>query len=341
MTAPPISPGGRRKQKSLPTLSLSAFSPPVAGNSDSFPFSPSASSISPASIIDANVIVSTVDLSQWKSEAGQPLNERIKGVVFSLNKDNVDDAVERVESTVSGIPLLSLSVPFKFDNNGLVGIPTSAKVPISLSLIYRKQSPEVTEALKLALAQGWVVNVDVQFDNDEASYESLEETLSIAAEHASEKSAIILSNILPPPDDLTLPLFRLLTHNTYRAYQTHTASLSLIPRTFVKFIPPSWHATTPATPAVGPGTDSEPEDTLEKKEWKRRIKMYVSPALEAFGFQRIIFGSSPSESSNQQSTVRDWYELARESFVELGIEQEGVDAIFYENAKSVYGSSTQ
>lgn len=34
----------------------------------------------------------------------------------------------------------------------------------------------------------------------------------------------------------------------------------------------------------------------------------------------------------------DWYELARESFAELGIEQEGIDAIFYENAKQVYGS---
>jgi hypothetical protein len=36
--------------------------------------------------------------------------------------------------------------------------------------------------------------------------------------------------------------------------------------------------------------------------------------------------------------VSDWYELARESFAELGIEQEGIDAIFYENAKQVYGS---
>jgi predicted TIM-barrel fold metal-dependent hydrolase len=63
----------------------------------------------------------------------------------------------------------------------------------------------------------------------------------------------------------------------------------------------------------------------------------VSPALEAFGYQRIIFGSSPSRSSNEKSSVKDWYELARESFAELGIEQEGIDAIFYENAKGVYG----
>lgn len=64
----------------------------------------------------------------------------------------------------------------------------------------------------------------------------------------------------------------------------------------------------------------------------------VGPALEAFGDQRIIFGSSSSLSSHEKSTVWDWYELARESFTELGIGQEGIDAIFCENAKQVYGS---
>ena len=63
----------------------------------------------------------------------------------------------------------------------------------------------------------------------------------------------------------------------------------------------------------------------------------VAPALEAFGYQRIIFGSSSSVSSQEESSAGDWYELARESFAELGLEQEGVDAIFYENAKGIYG----
>ena len=62
----------------------------------------------------------------------------------------------------------------------------------------------------------------------------------------------------------------------------------------------------------------------------------VGPALEAFGDQRIIFGSSPSPGSGTKSVVGDWYELVKESLAELGIEQEGVDAIFGGNAKKVY-----
>ena len=63
----------------------------------------------------------------------------------------------------------------------------------------------------------------------------------------------------------------------------------------------------------------------------------VGPALEAFGDQRIIFGTSPSPESDAKSAVGDWYELVKESLAELGIEQEGVDAIFGGNAKKVYG----
>lgn len=65
----------------------------------------------------------------------------------------------------------------------------------------------------------------------------------------------------------------------------------------------------------------------------------VGPALEAFGFQRIIFGSSPSLASNAVSNAADWCELTRESFAELGVEQECIDAVFFGNANLLYGSS--
>jgi hypothetical protein len=96
-TPAPISslPKVRKRVKPIPKLSPSAFTPPPTGASDRFPFSPSASVVSPTSIIDANVVASEVDLSQWISEAGPLLSEKIKGVVLSLNQDNVDDAVER------------------------------------------------------------------------------------------------------------------------------------------------------------------------------------------------------------------------------------------------------
>ncbi len=81
----------------------------------------------------------------------------------------------------------------------------------------------------------------------------------------------------------------------------------------------------------------------EKDEWKRRIKMYVGPAVEAFGFQRILFGSSagaPLTGASPASSAGDWYEIARESFAELGVEQDALDAVFSQNAKHVYGGSS-
>ncbi len=60
--------------------------------------------------------------------------------------------------------------------------------------------------------------------------------------------------------------------------------------------------------------------------------------MEAFGYERIVFGSSPSASSPSPSNAGDWYELARESLAELGVEQEAVDAVFALNARKVYQS---
>ena len=43
----------------------------------------------------------------------------------------------------------------------------------------------------------------------------------------------------------------------------------------------------------------------------------MGPAVEAFGFERIVFGSAPSPVSRAQSNVGDWYKIAREAFAEL------------------------
>lgn len=87
---------------------------------------------------------------------------------------------------------MSLSVPFSLENGTPVGIPSSSKVPIALSTIYTRKTPETVETLKWALEQGHVVDVDVQFDNDESAYESLEDTLGKASENGKENSAIVL-----------------------------------------------------------------------------------------------------------------------------------------------------
>jgi predicted TIM-barrel fold metal-dependent hydrolase len=60
--------------------------------------------------------------------------------------------------------------------------------------------------------------------------------------------------------------------------------------------------------------------------------------VEAFGYQRIIFGTSPSAGSNVASNAGHWYEIARLSLAELGVEQEDIDAVFSGNAKRIYGA---
>lgn len=62
----------------------------------------------------------------------------------------------------------------------------------------------------------------------------------------------------------------------------------------------------------------------------------VGLVVEAFGYQRIIYGSSTSASSTNSN---DWYEIARESLTELGVDQEGIDGVFGANASHVYGGA--
>ena len=78
-------------------------------------------------------------------------------------------------------------------------------------------------------------------------------------------------NILPPPDDLTIPIVKLLTHQTYHNYQSQTAALSLFENLCIKFLPPS-----PTT------WRREQGGGFDRKEWKRRIKMYSTSLSLSF-----------------------------------------------------------
>jgi hypothetical protein len=156
---------------------------------------------------------------------------------------------------------------------------------------------------------------------------------------------------------MAMALVKLINHPSYRSYQGRIATISLYSNIFVKFRPPQWGAPTPPTPRVSETLETPSQDAAEKdkKEWKRRIKMYcepspffihldtitnasaVGPAFEAFGEERIIFGSARVPGSHAASTASDWYELARESIAELGVEQQTIDAIFSKNAQRAYG----
>ncbi|KAH9940393.1 uncharacterized protein BXZ73DRAFT_88651 [Epithele typhae] len=334
--------GMRRKgPKPFPTLPLSAFTPPNTGISDQFPRAPSPSAMQPFEIVDAHVLAPTGDLAGWTAQAGQTLGGRTRGVVVSLQATaptDVEKIITELSSDSSSTPVVAIAVPFKLEDGVPATTPSylasgSSSTPaIVLTTTFTETSSEAIAALEWALKQKFTVNIDVQSGlEEENGWEAIEDFLTKATADAEAKGKIILSNIVPPPDDLTLPIVKLLTHPTYRNYQSRTASLSLFANLFINFLPPAWGAPTPPTPAPPPP---------ESQEWRRRIKMYLGPTVEAFGFQRILFGTSPAApltGMSQASKAGDWYELARECFVELGVEQDAIDAVFAGNARLVYG----
>ncbi|KAF5317210.1 hypothetical protein D9611_003982 [Ephemerocybe angulata] len=335
-----VPPPRRKGPKDLPKLPASAFNSPVTESSGILP---SPSTIQPEAVIDANVIVADGDVAhaQWKKDAGQVLGGKIKSLVLSFPGADLEKVVKELESSSDLDRVLSLSVPYDLEkpDSALEATLASSKVPTSLSTVYTAASTEATEGLKWALERGRPVDIDVQVVLTEATLEGFEDTVGKAAEGITSPPPIILSNILPPPHDLDLPIIKLMNHPTYLAFSNQVAALSLLPNVYIKFLPPAWDQPTPQTPYPGSPVDSA--EGKVQREWKRRIKLYLGPVLEAFGYERIIFGSSPSIASKSKSNAGDWYEIARESLAELVSDQEFVDAVFHGNALKVYGKAEE
>ncbi|KAK7005603.1 hypothetical protein R3P38DRAFT_2556195 [Favolaschia claudopus] len=339
----PPSPGvglRRKGPKTLPSLPLSAFSPPNSGTGEFFPLPPSPSTVHPAVVVDAHVAVANADstLASWKKEIGQDLSTRVGGVVLSVPSSDAEKVVAGLQSNNPGVKILSLMVPFELGaaQHELPAYTSGLSIPLALSTSFSTATPEAVASLKWALSQGRPVEIDVPAVIPDSAFEGFEDMLSKAATDLPSVPPIILSSMLPPPHDLSLSIVKLMKHPTYRSFQSQTAALSLFPELYIKFLPPMWDAPTPTTP-ITTATASE-ADAKQLKEWKRRVKMYLGPVMEAFGYQRIIFGSSPSPASANPSVAGDWYEIARESLAELGVEQEFIDAVFCANAQKVYGS---
>ncbi|KAL0563875.1 hypothetical protein V5O48_018185 [Marasmius crinis-equi] len=362
----PTSPGvgiRRKGPKTLPRLPLSAFSPPNSGTSDRFPLPPSPSTVHPERVVDANVALTDDDVSvaRWKKNAGEVFAGRVGGLVVILPNagPNVKEVVSRLAADKAQTSVLSAVVPFRLDaapDESVSAVLAGSTIPISLATTFdANTTSQHASTLKWALQQGRPVDIDIQVDLSDEVFETLEDLLSKATTDLTKVPPIILcapigfiytflariltvcvANLLPPPHQLELPIVKLMNHPVYRRFQAQVAALSLIPQLYIKYLPPYWEAP-PAIPSDETPT-LEGSDSRQQKEWKRRIKMYLGPVMEAFGFQRIIFGSSPSKSSKSTINAGDWYELARESLAELGVEQESVDAVFSATAFGVYKS---
>jgi hypothetical protein len=218
-----------------------------------------------------------------------------------------------------------------------------SRIPISLRTVYTENTPQCIETLRWALQQGCPVDIDIQANmgNGDAAWEALEDFMTKSTADIENPSPITLStlsrflyridvltvsgplgNLLPPPNALAFPIYQLMNHPTYRAYQNQIAALSLFSNVYIKFIPPAWGAPTPATPApglhalratylvasqtplssipssalspssatsasglwAGKTLEAEKGESHQLKEWKRRIRMYRKyPALAPNG----------------------------------------------------------
>ncbi|QRV79340.1 hypothetical protein RhiJN_07355 [Ceratobasidium sp. AG-Ba] len=327
--------------KRPPKLSAALFS--AAGVSAGAPtggLPPSPSAVNPTEVHDAHVkLASPADLVQWKTDSGQVLGPLVKSVVVRLPSGDVLNSLP----TAPDLSVIAYSIPYPLSGPPINNL--AAPVPISYSFTFDQSSDPLLEALRWA-SDKYPADLDVQVDliNGEQGWESLEDLISktVADQDIASLKPIVLSNILPPPGALAVPTVKLLAHPMYLAYQAHVSSLSFTQNVYLKFLPPDWHTPTPQSPLPGakptdPDQSIRDLDSEEKKEWKRRAKMYLGPAVEAFGYSRILFGSSPT-TSNATSNAGDWYQIAKECVAELGVDQEGIDAVFGTNAKAVYGA---
>ncbi|KIM30690.1 hypothetical protein M408DRAFT_328214 [Serendipita vermifera MAFF 305830] len=305
--------------KAIPRLPMSAFSPPNSGTGERFPLPPSPTTVHPTTVLDSSAAISSIDtLGTYTAALGTSLSSRLSGVVVSVPESAVGSVDQLISS--SKVPVVAISVPLS-DSSPAVA---AANIKVVSNTAFTQTSPNLVQSVKQALAKG-VVEINVKSDlSTDAGWEALEEFLTSVLEGRdpeATKPAIILSNVLPPADSMDKSTVSLLSHPSYLAYQAHSATLSFYEPVYVRLSPPDTDNTVP----------SDASATLE---WTNRLKMYLGPIIEAFGFNRIIFATS----SSQSGSPGNWYEMAREAVAELGIDQEGVDAIFGGNAKAVYGA---
>ncbi|KAG9017492.1 hypothetical protein FRB90_001085 [Tulasnella sp. 427] len=358
---PPPSPGVSSRRpggKIPPKLPLSVFSAAATA-----PLTADPTKVFPNSIVDANV---SIALSEWTEQAGDLIKKPISGVVLALHTQEGQPPLteERFRELMqsSGVPITAIIAPTHLADRGISKLPsyvTSSPSPFAFGIPFDAEGT-TPDDIRLILSAGHVVDLDVpwnaQQSESDSEWNALEDFVGKAVNEGPEStrptkaivisptlSSVGLANLLPPPHSLHVPIVKLMKSPMYEKYQERISSLSFVPNVYLKFLPPNWEDPTPpspapfATPSETSGSGATSQDAQAKEEWKRRVRIYLGPALDAFGYSRIIFGTSPSPSSKSASNAHDWYALAREVVAEVGIEQEGVDSIFAKNAQTVYG----
>jgi hypothetical protein len=345
-----------RKGKEIPRLPLSAFSPPNTGTSDTFPLPPTPSVVSPRGVVDAHLHTA---LDPPTADISHLAHVHNRAVVLSPTGQSADAIVASLPSLLSDLvsaPVIGVLIPVALDTTETLA-SVSAMTSPALTTTYDGATPVVAEAegasarvlssvgegetndqerpvknLRWALQHARVVDLNIQggiIAIDTSAYDSLVNLLAKAIKSATDtkRTPIVLTNVLLPPLDAITPVVTMMNHPSYNTYRQRVSSLSLFENAYVKLLPPTWVAT-----ESPPGSGGE-----QDKELKGILKLFIDPVLEAFGFERIIFGSSPASTSGSPALAENWYKLVLESFRELAVSQDELDKIFIDNAERVYG----
>ncbi|OCF59200.1 hypothetical protein L486_03702 [Kwoniella mangroviensis CBS 10435] len=315
--------------KRPPPLPKSLFAPQGPLSPSSAPLPPSPSTIHPEFIIDSHSFIKKIEPTP------DPIYD---GLDLSFPRPPVRSAVQ-VKMDVSAEPA-----------QAVLGVKPFSIHPTILNLTL-VTPPSITNIAKGAVD----IIVPSTFPLSEKEWDLLEEAVNaldgcwgkpegggstpVTGENGKEPGKVVISGILPPP--LTKTSTPLLNSDAYNLHLARLANLSLHANVYLKALPP--------VVDIVQGKESEGKWWDDRKELERVLRMYISPAIEAFGGHRIIFGSTPAlpladltkvspipGDLEQPISNGEWYSVLRRVITQLGEGKEELTGVMGGNAATVY-----
>lgn len=86
--------------------------------------------------------------------------------------------------------------------------------------------------------------------------------------------------------------------------------------------------------ALGGGESDEDR----RSELRRRLRVFFDVLLEAFGIDRLVWAVTLGSggAGGEEAVVKEWYEVVREVFAGMGLDNDALEGIFSRNASKVY-----
>ncbi|KAG9316710.1 hypothetical protein JVU11DRAFT_2770 [Chiua virens] len=302
-----------------------------------FKYHPHRVSSLPSGIVDSHLQF-TLQSGTCDADINHLESARRRAVVLSSRGHSPQAIVSSLislQADLTDARVLSVLIPFSLSSTDYPTYIHATDTPLpALTTVYdgaitvaaeaeedaKDQAQVETPAknLRWALEHSRVVDIEIErgiIATDASFYDSFVNLLTkaIKSDANTKRTPIVLSNLLPPPLESVLPVVTMMNHPSYTTFRQRVSLLSLFENVHVKLLPPAWAL---------PESTARSEGKLEEMELKNIIKLFIVPVLEAFGFERIIYGSSPAFASGSPELAENWYKSVLESFRELAVSQD-------------------